>query len=226
VRLSIVVPVLNEASGVVQALEPLAVYRARGHQVIVADGGSNDATPGLARSYADRLVNAPRGRAAQMNAGAREAVGDVLLFLHADTRLPANADRLIAAALATRRARWGRFDVTIEGRSSGLAMVAAMMNWRSRVSGIATGDQAVFVARATFESVGGFPPIALMEDIALSRRLKRVSAPACLRERVITSGRRWDRDGLLRTILTMWSLRLAYFVGVAPARLAKIYYGR
>jgi rSAM/selenodomain-associated transferase 2 len=226
VRLSIIVPVLNEAAGVVHALEPLAVYRARGHQVIVADGGSDDATAGLARTYADRLVNAPRGRAAQMNAGAREATGDVLLFLHADTRLPANADRLIAAALATGAARWGRFDVTIEGQSSGLAMVAAMMNWRSRVSGIATGDQAMFVERTTFESLGGFPRIALMEDIELSRRLKRVSAPACPRERVITSGRRWDRDGLLRTIVTMWSLRLAHFMGVAPERLAKIYYGR
>ncbi|MEO7403500.1 MAG: TIGR04283 family arsenosugar biosynthesis glycosyltransferase [Burkholderiales bacterium] len=225
-RLSIVVPVLNEGRGVAAALAPLAPLRAAGHQVIVVDGGSADDTMEHARSHADTVISANRGRAMQMNAGAAQAGGDTLLFLHADTRLPAGADRMIGKALTGSVHRWGRFDVTIDGSSRGLAVVAGMMNWRSRVTGIATGDQAFFVERATFVRVGGFPPIPLMEDIALSRILKRESPPACLRARVITSGRRWDRDGLLRTIVTMWALRVAYFLGVGPERLARYYYGR
>ena len=219
-------PVLNEGRGVVATLAPLAALVAAGHQVIVVDGGSADDTMEHARAHADMVISANRGRAMQMNAGAAQAVGDTLLFLHADTRLPAGSDRMIGEALTEGVHRWGRFDVAIDGRSRGLAMVAAMMNWRSRVTGIATGDQAIFVDRATFVRVGGFPAIPLMEDIALSRILKRESAPACLRSRVITSGRRWDRDGLLRTILTMWALRFAYFFGVGPERLARYYYGR
>ena len=218
-------PVLNEGSSVEASLASLAELRARGHQVIVVDGGSTDNTMELARAHADTVISAHRGRAMQMNAGAAQAVGDTLLFLHADTRLPAGSDRMIGEVLTEGVHRWGRFDVAIDGRSHGLAMVAAMMNWRSRVTGIATGDQAIFVDRATFVRVGGFPAIPLMEDIALSRILKRESSPACLRSRVITSGRRWDRDGLLRTIVTMWALRFAYFFGVGPERLARFYYG-
>jgi rSAM/selenodomain-associated transferase 2 len=223
--ISIVVPVLNEADTLEAALGPLAALRASGHELIVVDGGSRDTTVAIATCLADRVVTAPQGRAAQMNAGAAVAHYETLLFLHADTRLPQDADRLIAQAVF-QGAHWGRFDVTIEGKSIGLAMVSMMMNLRSRWSGIATGDQAIFVRRAVFEAAGGFPQIALMEDIALSSALKMSGPPACLRAKVITSGRRWDRHGLWRTIMLMWRLRFAYWRGASPDRLAAIYYGR
>jgi rSAM/selenodomain-associated transferase 2 len=158
-----------------------------------------------------------------MNAGVERARGGVLVFLHADTRLPPDADRLILDDLARSGRAWGRFDVTIEGRSRLLPLVAALMNLRSRLTGIATGDQAMFVTSEAFARAGGFPGIALMEDVALSRRLKRVSKPLCLRARVVTSGRRWDERGALRTILLMWRLRLAYFFGARPDTLAQRY---
>jgi rSAM/selenodomain-associated transferase 2 len=218
VRISVIVPVLDEAPEIVAALGALRGLRARGHEVIVADGGSADGTPALAAPLADRVVAAPRGRASQMNAAAAAAGGEALLFLHADTRLPEDADRLVAAALAARP--WGRFDVRIEGRSPLLAVVAFFMNWRSRLTGIATGDQAIFVRRREFQ---GFAPIALMEDIDFSRRMKRISRPACLRQKVATSGRRWERHGVLRTILLMWRLRLAYWRGAPPDELARRY---
>lgn len=220
--LTIIVPTLNEAAGIEAALAALAPLRQRGAEVIVADGGSADDTPARARPLADRVIDAPRGRARQMNAGAESAQGDVLLFLHADTRLPEAADRLIAQALADGR-DWGRFDVAIEGRHPLLPAVAALMNLRSRLSGIATGDQALFVRRASFAACGGFPDLPLMEDIALSRLLKRSGPPACLRARVRTSGRRWDEQGFGRTVLLMWRLRLAHFFGADPAGLARRY---
>ena len=214
-RLSVVVPVLNEAAGIRAALEALAPLRARGHEVIVVDGGSTDGTPAIATKLCDRVLNAPRGRAAQMNAGAREGRGDMLLFLHADTRLPPGAD-----ALVLNSSTWGRFDVQIEGRHPLLRVLACAMNLRSRLTGIATGDQAMFVRRAVFP---GFPEIPLMEDIALSRALKKIDSPSCLRERVVTSGRRWEAHGVLRTIFLMWRLRLLYFFGVSPETLARKY---
>ena len=220
--LSIVVPVLDEAEGIATALAALAPLRARGAEVIVADGGSEDGTPALALPHADRVLTAPRGRARQMNAGAAVARGETLLFLHADTRLPAEADRLVAAALAG-GAQWGRFDVAIDGRQALLPLIAALMNLRSRLTGIATGDQAIFVARAAFEAAGGFADIPLMEDIDFSRRMRRVSGPVCLRAKVVTSGRRWERHGVLRTVLLMWTLRLRYFLGGAPEKLARSY---
>lgn len=223
-KLSIIVPTLDEADGIVRVLGALAALREAGHEVIVADGGSRDETVERATPACDRIVRAPRGRALQMNAGAAAATGDVLVFLHADTRLPEDAARLIGTALV--RHAWGRFDVIIEGRSAWLAVVATMMNLRSRLTGIATGDQVFFMRRVTFERLGGFPPIALMEDIAFARRLNRISRPACLRERVRTSGRRWERNGVWRTILLMWWMRLAYFLGASPERLARIYRGR
>jgi rSAM/selenodomain-associated transferase 2 len=182
----------------------------------VADGGSSDGTAALAAPLADRVIAAPRGRALQMNAGAAVATGGALLFLHADTILPERADELVAGALE--HALWGRFDVCIDGTSSLLAAVGFFMNLRSRLSGIATGDQAIFVRRAAF---AGFPEIALMEDVAFSKAMKRHGPPACLRARVTTSGRRWERDGVLRTVLLMWRLRLAYALGARPEDLAR-----
>jgi rSAM/selenodomain-associated transferase 2 len=216
-RLSVIVPALNEAGVIVAALQALAPLRGRGHEVIVVDGGSSDATPDVARPHCDRLVVSPRGRALQMNAGARAATGDVLLFLHADTRLPDRADDIIGKEEFV----WGRFDVEIDGRHPLLKLVAWSMNLRSRITGIATGDQAIFVRRDAFV---GFPEIPLMEDVAFSRAMKRRAAPVCLRARVITSGRRWDSRGVLATIFLMWRLRLAYFLGARAEDLAKIYY--
>lgn len=220
--LSIILPVLNEASGIVAALQALAPLRTAGAEIIVVDGGSADQSVALATPLADRVLSAARGRASQMNAGAAIAHGKVLLFLHADTCLPAEADRLVGQAIAASR-QWGRFDVRIEGKSPWLPLVAAMMNWRSRLSGIATGDQAMFALRDTFRAVGGFPDIPLMEDIALSRRLRASGRPACLAARVTTSGRRWETRGVWRTILKMWRLRLRYFFGADPQQLASEY---
>jgi rSAM/selenodomain-associated transferase 2/rSAM/selenodomain-associated transferase 1 len=220
--LSIVVPVLDEGETLAARLHALAPLQARGARVVVADGGSTDATWAIARALADAVVLAPRGRAAQMNAGAAVAGGEVLLFLHADTRLPDDAVQAIATALEG-GAEWGRFDVTIEGRPRMLRVVAALMNQRSRLTGIATGDQAIFVRRAVFEAEGGFPQQPLMEDIALCARLRRRSRPACLRQRVRTSGRRWERHGVWRTIALMWRLRAAYALGADPATLARAY---
>ena len=223
--ISIIVPVLDEAATLPGILEGLQPFRSRGCEVLVVDGGSRDATAELAREAADRVLVAQRGRASQMNAGAAVARGDIFLFLHADTRLPEDADALIRAGLAANGRAWGRFDVRIEGRHPLLRVVAGTMNLRSRLSGIATGDQALFMTRAAFDAVGGFPPIELMEDIAVSGRLKRLSPPLCLYDRVTTSGRRWEKNGVLRTIVLMWWLRLQYFFGVSPERLARAYRG-
>lgn len=228
-QLSIIVPVLNEAAGVVATLQALQALRSRGVEIVVVDGGSLDGTLDLARPLADQVLVAPRGRARQMNAGAAVAHGRILLFLHADTRLPEQADLTILEAIddSLERRFWGRFDVVIEGRSPWLKLVARLMNLRSRLTGIATGDQAIFVARSAFRAAGGFPDIPLMEDIALSKALKRVGRlghPVCLAARVSTSGRRWEKHGVWRTILFMWWLRLRYFLGADPVRLA-IEYG-
>jgi rSAM/selenodomain-associated transferase 2 len=220
-RLTIVIPVLNEAAIVVAALQSLAPLRARGAEIIVADGGSHDGTARLAEPLADRVITVRRGRGAAMNAGAALGTGDALLFLHADTALPNGADRLIDAALARRA--WGRFDLRIAGSHPFLAVVARMINLRSRATGIATGDQAIFVSRKAFAAVGGFPDQPLMEDIAISRRLKRLCRPFCIATPVVTSGRRWEHNGVLSTILLMWRLRLSYYLGVEPTLLAELY---
>ena len=203
-------------------LDSLASLRCAGHELIVVDGDSRDDSLELARNGADRALESERGRACQMNAGAAIATGDVLLFVHADTRLPAGVVETITAAV-TRGAVWGRFDVRIVGRHFLLPLIASAMNLRSRLTGIATGDQAMFVRREVFMQAGGFPGIALMEDIVLSRLLKRYGRPACLRARVTTSGRRWERRGVLRTVFLMWRLRFAYFCGASPANLARFY---
>jgi len=221
--ISIIIPILNEEANVEETLASLQPVRLKDAEVIVVDGGSFDDTVALSRRLANTVLQAPRGRAFQMNAGARCAKGDVLLFLHADTRLPERAVESICAAMKDGSRVWGRFDVSIASRSIMLRLVAWLMNIRSRWTGIATGDQAIFVRRTAFEAVGGFPEIPLMEDIAFSKLLKRLSAPACLHERATTSARRWEMKGTLRTILLMWRLRSAYFFGADPKELAAAY---
>jgi len=221
--LSIVIPVLNEEAGIAAALQALARLREQGHEVLVIDGGSTDATLARCAGLADAVLHAPPGRARQMNSGAAAAQGEVLLFLHADTRLPGDAASAIAQALSG-GAGWGRFDVHIQGRARMLPVIAACMNRRSRWSGIATGDQAMFVRRDLFGAVGGFPDQPLMEDIELSRRLaQRGHRPACLTQRVHTSGRRWDQRGVWRTIVLMWRLRWKYWRGTPADTLARLY---
>ena len=224
---SVVVPVLDEAGTLARSLLPLQPLRGRDIEVIAVDGGSRDGTRHIARRLCDRVLDAPRGRARQMNAGAGAAGGEVLLFLHADTRLPAGWLPMVRESLGRRgrgQARtWGRFDVRLDGAHPMLRVVERAMNLRSRLSGIATGDQAIFVTRAAFRKAGGFPDIALMEDIALSRALRAESRPVCLRSTVLTSSRRWERNGIGRTIVLMWRLRLAYALGADPERLARRY---
>ena len=220
--LCIVVPVFNEAQQLDRALSKLQSFRERGARVVVVDGGSHDDTLAIARAHADIAMLAPLGRAAQMNAGAAACPADVLLFLHADTQLPAHADRLVQR-VAQGAVSWGRFDVHIDSDRPMLRIVEWAVNVRSRWTKIATGDQAMFIQHELFWSVGGFPDIALMEDIAISRNLKRHGRPLCLHETVDTSGRRWEQHGVLRTILLMWRLRAAYLLGADPNRLAARY---
>jgi rSAM/selenodomain-associated transferase 2 len=229
VQLAIIIPALDEAELISAAIARLADLRARGARVIVVDGGSRDDTVRRA-AVADRVLAAPRGRSLQMNAGARspEAMGsDVLLFLHADTQLPPQADRIIFHALSNSDRVWGRFDVSIAAdqprNQSALNLVAWFMNWRSRLTGIATGDQALFIERSSFVALDGFPSIPLMEDIEFCRRARRLSQPIALPERVSTSGRRWEKNGVFRTIILMWRLRAAYFFGADPAQLLERY---
>ena len=216
------VPALDEAEGIADTLASLRPLRARGHEVIVSDGGSRDRTFDLASRAADRVIAAPRGRARQMNAGAAAATGEVLVFLHADTRLPESADRLIFEALGGRPG-WGGFDARLSGSHPAFRIVERMISLRSRLSGIATGDQAIFVARELFRSAGGFAEIPLLEDVDLCRRLRRIHRPVRPREPVVTSSRRWERAGIARTIGLMWWIRGAYAIGVPPDRLARHY---
>ncbi|MDD9816956.1 MAG: TIGR04283 family arsenosugar biosynthesis glycosyltransferase [Gammaproteobacteria bacterium] len=219
-NLSFVIPARNEAAGIRNCLQPLQKLRKRGHEVIVADGYSDDATCRLAAPLTDRIVTGKPCRATQMNAGAAAARGDLLVFLHADTRLPEDAAAALAAVTPD---DWGRFDVRLDGGHPCFRGIEKAMNLRSRLTGIATGDQGIFVGNRLFSAAGGFPPIPLMEDIALSRRLGKYRRPLCLRQTVLTSSRRWERDGILNTVLLMWALRLGYAAGVNPARLARFY---
>jgi len=222
VQLSIIVPALNEAGCIRELLRQLQALRAQGHEVIVVDGGGCNATVALAQPLVDQLLPAPAGRALQMNIGAQAARGRVLWFVHADTRVPEKAATVMIESVA-HAAGWGRFDVRLSGDRLLLRLVERMMNWRSRFTGIATGDQGIFVTRELFERVGGFTAMPLMEDIDLSRRLKREQRPLCLRDTLTSSSRRWEQKGIVRTIALMWVLRLAYFLGVPPARLAMHY---
>ena len=222
-RLSIIVPALNEAGHIRQTLSDLAPVREQGHEVIVVDGGSTDATVSEAGDLADKIIEATRGRASQMNAGAGAARGELLWFLHADTRVPPQAAGALVSAIEA-GALWGRFDVRLSGKQRLLRIVERSMNWRSCLTGIATGDQGIFVTRGAFQQVGRYPEIPLMEDIALSKALRRIARPACVGVRLVTSSRRWEEKGVLRTVVLMWRLRLAYATGTSPAQLVRRYY--
>ena len=226
--LSIIIPTLNEAGTIQLVLARLQTLRSAGAEIIVVDGGSHDRTAEFAKPLAaplvDHMIISDVGRARQMNAGARISTGEVLLFLHADTLLPADADLLILQGLAKTNRSWGRFDVTIAGDHFFLGVIGWCMNLRSRLTGIATGDQAIFMTRTVFDQLGGFPDQALMEDIEMTSRLKKKGAPLCVQARVVTSGRRWEQHGVWRTILLMWRLRLQYFLGAKPSDLHRTYY--
>jgi rSAM/selenodomain-associated transferase 2 len=219
--ISVIVPALDEEQQIAAALISARAPGVR--EIVVVDGGSSDATARVAREHADLVLTAARGRAAQMNAGAAAARGQVLLFLHADTRLPRGFDAAVLGALGDPAVVGGRFDVRLVPSSPLLVLIGGLMNLRSRLTRIATGDQAIFVRRAVFEALGGFEPIPLMEDVAFCRTLKRCGRIACLALAVETSSRRWREDGPLRTVLLMWWLRLLYFCGVPPQRLRRHY---
>ncbi len=221
--LSVILPVLNEAEGIRAVLRPLQSLRALGHEVILVDGGSTDGSPELATGLVDLVLRTSPGRAAQMRAGAERARGDWFWFLHGDTRVSPAGVAALLRVLEDPATCWGRFDVRLSGRAWPLRVIERLINLRSRVSGIATGDQALFLRRDLYEQVGGWPSLPLMEDVALSRTLKAVARPRCLRETVVTSSRRWERHGILATVLLMWRLRLAFALGADPARLARRY---
>jgi rSAM/selenodomain-associated transferase 2 len=221
--ISIIMPALNEAGTLDATLQALQPLRRSGHEVIVVDGGSDDSTVRKSTAYADRVLRSAAGRALQMQAGAAVASGRVLWFLHTDTLVPEDAAAVISDALRDSRHHWGRFNIRFADAGPLLRLVAGLANLRSRLSGIATGDQGIFVTRELFDRVNGFPPIPLMEDIAFSRSLKAYSRPVCLRQQLTTSARRWQRHGIIRTIVLMWSLRLGYFLGMAPDTLARYY---
>jgi rSAM/selenodomain-associated transferase 2 len=222
-KISIIIPVLNEADSIGQLLCALQPYRDRGHEVIVVDGGSEDDTVVIAKSLADTVLQTSAGRAQQMNVGSKKAKGEVLWFLHADSELPGRADELIINAVTTGTSTWGRFDVRLSGRQKLLRVVEKMMNLRSRLTGIATGDQGIFISRKLFEQAGGYPDQKIMEDIALCKELKKYQSPVSLREKMVTSSRRWEKKGVVRTILLMWTLRTAYYFGVPADKLALRY---
>ena len=218
---SIIIPTLNEEKTIEPCLSALQPLRSN-CEIIIVDGGSTDNTRVIAKSQADKVVSSDKGRARQMNNGARYASGNVLIFLHADTSLPENALQLIQQKLNSSR-KWGRFDIQLSGKHFMLKVIAQMMNWRSRLTGIATGDQVIFVTRLAFEKAGQYPEINLMEDIAICKTLKKISPPICLKAKVISSGRRWERYGIYKTILLMWNIRLRYFFGADPQILAFLY---
>jgi len=227
--IAVIIPVLNEQDGLpalMPALMPLGF-----EEIIMVDGGSRDQTVAVAKaifkSASDpryRIISGPCGRASQMNAGAALATSDILVFLHADTQLPHNARQVVELAMGNQQCVGGRFDVRFP-RDTGYAwMVSRLMNLRSRLSGISTGDQTMFVRRSVFERMGGFADMPLMEDIEFSRRLKKLGTIVALRDTVITSFRRWEQHGPLRTIVRMWTIRLFYWLGWDPRRLQH-YYG-
>jgi rSAM/selenodomain-associated transferase 2 len=219
-KFSIIIPTLNEEKTIQSCL--LALQPLRNECEIIVDGDSIDNTRMLAAPLADKVLISAKGRAKQMNNGAVQAAGDILIFLHADTFLPENALRRIQHKISSTR-QWGRFDIQLSGKHFLLKVIAQMMNWRSRLTGIATGDQVIFVTRMALEQVGQYSEINLMEDIAFCKALKKISPPICLKDKVISSGRRWEQNGIYKTILLMWSIRLRYFLGTDAESLAFLY---
>ena len=223
-KISIIIPVLNESALLQKQLEKLRPFRNLGNEVIVVDGGSDDDSREVARPLVDRVCHSSSGRSLQMNYGAGLASGEVLLFLHIDTSLPVDCAAQIAQVFENSNRLWGRFDVRLSSDQGLLRVIPAAMNLRSHLTGVVTGDQAIFVRRQVFEEVKGYAPIPLMEDIELSKRLRRLSWPARIRQKAIASSRRWEQRGVLSTVLSMWWLRLLYFVGVSPKKLVIMYY--
>ena len=215
---TVIIPVLNEAPHIEKLLAPLTDI-----DVIIVDGGSTDNTLALLTAFKAKVIQGSTGRARQMNAGAAEATGDILIFLHADTRLPEGWQNNLRDFADSKKV-WGRFNVQFDETAPAFLVIAFMMNWRSRLTGICTGDQAIFVRRSAFDKHNGFADIPLMEDIDISRRLRRESWPYCVPDKATTSARLWRARGLIRTVLHMWWYRLQYFFGVSPERLVKSYY--
>lgn len=219
-KFSLIIPTLNEEKTIISCLLPLQPLRDK-CEIIIVDAAEQPMVNAPHTHLADQIISSAKGRARQMNTGADHALGDILIFLHADTYLPEHALQLVEQHLGNKH--WGRFDIQLSGDPFMLKIIAWMMNRRSRLTGIATGDQAIFVTKVAFEKAGRYPDIALMEDIALSKALKKIGPPLCLNAKVTSSGRRWQRYGVYRTILLMWSLRLRYLFGADPQLLAELY---
>ncbi|MCW8854049.1 MAG: TIGR04283 family arsenosugar biosynthesis glycosyltransferase [Gammaproteobacteria bacterium] len=222
-KISIIIPCLNEEESILQTLMPLQTMREHGHEVIISDGGSTDKTCELALPYVDTLITSPKGRAQQMNTGALQANGDVFWFLHADTIAPENADQYINQVIKYNHSIWGRFNVHLSGQKFQFRIIEFLMNLRSCLTGIATGDQGIFVLRSYFKELNGYKNISLMEDVEISKRLKKIKKPACIKHKITTSSRRWEKHGILRTIFLMWKLRTAYYLGASEDKLASQY---
>lgn len=222
VFLSIVIPVRNDAAALERLRASLGAPLDPSVEVVVVDGASTDASSEVARRAGWQVVASPPGRGRQLNAGCRAAAGQWLWLLHADSEVPVPALTYLRQLGGP---GWGRFDVRFVAAEGGLRLVAWLMNWRSRVTGICTGDQGIFVHRRLLEAVHGVPEQPLMEDVELSRRLKRLGRPLCPAIALGTSPRRWQRDGLVSTVLAMWGFRLRYWWGADPETLAKAYYG-
>ena len=219
--ISIIIPALNEEKSIKALLQQLQIYRQQGHEVIVVDAGSHDETVSISDSLADKVITSDAGRARQMNKGVTESKNEVLWFLHVDTAIPDNVIETIQKSLI--KYKWGRFNIELSGSHFSFRVIEKMINVRSCFSGIATGDQGIFVKRKIFESIGGYPEIPLMEDVALSKKLKNISQPICIKETLTTSSRRWEKNGIIKTTLLMWHLRFLYWMGVNPDKLAKLY---
>lgn len=225
ILISFIVPTLNEQSFIRKTLSDLRNLSGPIQiEVVVVDGGSQDQTVMLAEPLCDQLLSRSPGRALQMNQGASVAKGEWLLFLHADTQLPEDFTILWRDQVVSGGCDWGRFDIRLNGDQRMFRLIEKMINLRSRLTGIATGDQGIFIKRELFEQVGGFASIPLMEDIDICKRLKKTGHPLCLRSRLVTSSRYWERGGIWATIILMWKLRLLYFLGVSPQRLVQLYY--
>jgi len=218
---SIIIPALNEEYSIQELLQQLQIFRNNGHEVVLVDGGSNDHTIAKSTTLTDQVITSSPGRAVQMNKGVSKARHDIIWFLHADTLVPENAIENIEQALNINE--WGRFNIKLSGSHLLFRIIEKMINVRSCLSGIASGDQGIFVKRDIFDSVKGFSEIPIMEDIELSKKLKKISKPICLKNKLVTSSRRWEKNGILATILLMWRLRFLYFIGSSPDKLARFY---